>query len=89
MNGASIVQYFQTALQIVAIIALPPLLVAMMAGLIVAVLQAATQVQDQTLPLTVKVICVGFTLAVFGAMLTQPLIEHSLRIFNDFPALTR
>jgi type III secretion protein S len=76
-------------MQIVAIVALPPLLVAMAIGLTVAILQAATQIQDQTLPLTVKVISVGLTLAFFGALLTRPLFEHSNRIFEDFPILTR
>jgi type III secretion protein S len=76
-------------MQIVAIIALPPLLVAMVIGLTVAILQAATQIQDQTLPLTVKVISVGLTLALFGTLLTRPLFEHSSRIFEDFSSITR
>jgi len=76
-------------LQIVAIVAVPPLLVAMISGLLIAILQAATQIQDQTLPLTVKLITVGLTLTIFGFTLTRPLIEHSRRIFEDFAYLTR
>jgi type III secretion protein S len=89
VNESSLILQFQTMMQIVAIVALPPLLVAMAVGLTVAILQAATQIQDQTLPLTVKVISVGLTLALFGALLTRPLFEHSNRIFEDFPILTR
>jgi type III secretion protein S len=89
MNGASIVQYFQVSMQIVALVALPPLIVAMVFGLLVAILQAATQVQDQTLPLTIKVIAVGLTLVILGPLLTRPLIEQSNRIFEDFSFLTR
>ena len=89
MIESTIVSQFQTMMQIVAIIALPPLLVAMAIGLTVAILQAATQIQDQTLPLTVKVISVGLTLALYGTLLTRPLFEHSNRIFEEFPTITR
>jgi type III secretion protein S len=89
MIESTIVSQFQTMMQIVALVALPPLLVAMVIGLTVAILQSATQIQDQTLPLTVKVISVGLTLALFGVLLTRPLFEHSNRIFEEFPTLTR
>lgn len=89
MDEGTIIQHFQTAMHLVAIVALPPLLVAMIVGLVIAILQAATQIQDQTLPLTVKVISVGLTLAIFGAVLTRPLIEHANRIFQEFPYITR
>jgi type III secretion protein S len=89
MDEAAILQNFQTAMQIVAIVTLPPLLVAMAAGLVISILQAATQIQDQTLPLTVKIIAVGLTMAAFGISLANPLLEFSRRIFQDFPILAR
>jgi type III secretion protein S len=89
MPESTIIAQFQTMMNIVAFVALPPLLVAMAVGLVVAILQAATQIQDQTLPLTVKVIAVGLTLALAGTMLTRPLFEHSNRIFEDFASITR
>ncbi len=89
MDEAAILQNFQTAMQIVAIVTLPPLLVAMVTGLLIAVLQAATQIQDQTLPLTVKIVAVGLTMAAFGVLLANPLLEFSRRIFQDFAILAR
>lgn len=89
MDEAGILQNFQTTMQVVAIVTMPPLLVAMIAGLIIAILQAATQIQDQTLPLTVKIIAVSLTMAAFGVMLTNPLIEFSRGVFLNFPALAR
>jgi type III secretion protein S len=89
MGESTIISQFQTMMWIVAIVSLPPLLAAMTIGLVVAILQAATQIQDQTLPLTVKVIAVGLTLALFGVLLTRPLFEQSNRIFEDFAIVTR
>jgi flagellar biosynthetic protein FliQ len=54
------------ALIVTALIALPPLLVATAVGAVVAVLQAATQVQEQTLTMLPKVLAVAAVLALFG-----------------------
>lgn len=55
------------ALIVTAILVLPILALATIVGAAVAILQAATQVQEQTLTLLPKVIAVGAALAVFGA----------------------
>ena len=53
MNG-DFVSLTNDALWLVLVLSAPPIIVAAVAGLIVAVLQAATQVQEQTLQYTVK-----------------------------------
>ena len=54
------------ALLTTAIVALPVLVAAALVGAIVAVAQAATQVQEQTLTLLPKVLTVGLMVALFG-----------------------
>ena len=54
------------ALVATATLALPILAVAAFVGTAVAVIQAATQVQEQTLTLLPKVLAVGIVVAVFG-----------------------
>ena len=54
------------ALVTTAIVALPVLAAAALVGTVVAVVQAATQVQEQTLTLLPKVITVGAMVALFG-----------------------
>ena len=54
------------ALIATATIALPMLGIAAIVGTAVAVVQAATQVQEQTLTLLPKVVAVGATVALFG-----------------------
>jgi flagellar biosynthesis protein FliQ len=54
------------ALITTATIALPMLAVAAIVGTGVAVIQAATQVQEQTLTLLPKLVAVGATVALFG-----------------------
>jgi type III secretion protein S len=89
VEEASIIDYFVKTLTVVMVFSLPPLIVAMVVGLIVSVLQAATQIQDQTLPLTIKLVAVVATLAMFGAVLAAPLVQYTNQVLADFPGLTR
>lgn len=52
---------------VVAMLCLPVLGVAAIAGIAVAILQAATQVQEQTLTLLPKMVAVGLMVALFGS----------------------
>jgi type III secretion protein S len=89
MGEASIIDHFVRTLTVIMAFALPPLIVAMVVGLLVSVLQAATQIQDQTLPLILKLVAVVLTLVMFGAVLAAPLIRYSEQVLADFPELTR
>jgi flagellar biosynthetic protein FliQ len=69
------------ALMTTAVIALPMLAVAAVVGTAVAVVQAATQVQEQTLTLLPKVGAVGLTVTLFGPTgmhLLVALFHHAL-----------
>jgi len=55
------------ALVLAALLCLPVLAVATATGLLVAILQAATQVQEQTLSLLPKLVVVGVCVALLGA----------------------
>ena len=72
------------ALLVTALLTLPVLILATVVGAVVAVLQAATQVQEQTLTLLPKVLCVGAVLAAGGpygfGLLAQLLTEIAARM---------
>jgi len=76
------------ALVTTAAVALPILAVAALAGTAVAIAQAATQVQEQTLSFLPKVLAVGAVLAFFGTFAMNLLA----RLFHDalavLPAIT-
>jgi flagellar biosynthetic protein FliQ len=55
------------ALVVAALLCFPVLLVATLVGTAVAVVQAATQVQEQTLTLLPKMLAVGAMVAAFGS----------------------
>ena len=65
MTGFAVL--LREALVLTAILCIPVLGIAAAAGTAVAVLQAATQIQEQTLTLLPKIGAVGLTVAFFGA----------------------
>ncbi|MBI2091718.1 MAG: flagellar biosynthesis protein FliQ [Deltaproteobacteria bacterium] len=67
----------------------PPVLMAMLVGLIISILQATTQIQEQTLTFVPKLIAVVVTLAVSGAWMVVQLINFSASIFNSFPTYVK
>lgn len=60
----------------------PLLLVGMLVGLIIAILQAATQVHEQTLTFAPKVIVVALTLLALGPWMLNSVIDFANRIFE-------
>ncbi len=88
MDEASILTHLSRSLILFMIWVLPPLLAALVAGLAIGIIQAATQLQDQTLPLTVKLLVVVAVLVLFSPVLSAPLIEQAQHIFTEFPTLT-
>ena len=60
----------------------PLLLVGMLVGLIIAVLQAATQVHEQTLTFAPKVIVVALTLLALGPWMLNALMDFANEIFE-------
>jgi type III secretion HrpO family protein len=70
------------ALILILVLSGPPILVSMVLGLIVAVFQAATQIQEQTLSFTVKLFAVIFTIITLGGWLGAEVMQYTSTIFN-------
>jgi len=69
---------FMTALML----ALPPLLISLAVGLVIAILQAATQVHEQTLTFVPKLLAIGITLIVLGPWMLEVLTDYTFRLFD-------
>ncbi|RVT93291.1 type III secretion system export apparatus subunit SctS [Sphingomonas crocodyli] len=88
MNG-DFVALTNDALWLVLILSAPPIIVASVAGLLVAIVQAATQIQEQTLQYTVKFFAIVVTLFITASLLASSLYRFSDRVFTEFPAMIR
>lgn len=79
-----IFQLTYQALLLILILSGPPILISTMLGLFVAVFQAATQIQEQTLSFMVKLFAVIVTLLMMGGWLGAQIMQFASNIFNNF-----
>lgn len=70
----------QEALLLSVVISLPALAVAALVGLVVAILQAATQVQDQTIAHLPRLVAVVAALALLGPWMGRQLAAFAARM---------
>ncbi len=87
--GFDIIRLTQDALWLVLVLSAPPIIAASIVGLLIAFLQAATQLQEQTFSYTVKFIVIVVVLFVTTSMIGGTLYHFSDRLFTDFPNMTR
>lgn len=60
----------------------PLLLISMGVGLVVAILQAATQVHEQTLTFVPKLVAIGVTLILLGPWVIAQISDFTRRVFE-------
>jgi type III secretion HrpO family protein len=88
MFSSEIYQLSYQALLMILILSGPPILISTAIGLFIAIFQAATQIQEQTLSFTVKLLAVILTLILMGGWLGGQILQFANMIFQNFPKWT-
>jgi len=83
--SGEVYQLAYQALLLILILSGPPILISTTLGLFVAVFQAATQIQEQTLSFMVKLFAVILTLMFLGGWLGSQIFQFANNIFTNFP----
>ncbi len=74
---------------VLALAAAPVLIPALLAGLILGMVQAATSINEQTLTFVPKLAVVGLSLLIFGGLIMGLLTDFTIDIFQRIPDLVR
>ena len=74
---------------VLALAAAPILIPALLAGLILGMIQAATSINEQTLTFVPKLIVVGVSLVIFGSLILGLLADFTVEIFARIPDLVK
>lgn len=85
MFQTHVVQLAYQGLLLILILSAPPILVSMVFGILVAIFQAATQIQEQTLSFTIKLVAVTLILMLMGGWLGNYIMSFASSIFLNFP----
>ena len=73
----------------VLMVASPMLLAALTVGLIIAILQATTSIQEQTLVFVPKIFAILTMLAILGGWMFNVLREYTIQLFSRIPDMAR
>ncbi|MCL2880900.1 MAG: flagellar biosynthesis protein FliQ [Treponema sp.] len=89
MDIGDITKLLQQGILEVLQLALPLLLSALVVGLVVAILQATTSIQEQTLTFVPKVITILVVLALLGGWMFTSLGDYTVRLFSQIPDMAK
>jgi len=82
-----VVDLARNAIMLALLVAGPMLVVALGVGLIISVIQAVTQIQEQTLAFVPKLVAVAATFLLALPWTLQLLIKYTTELFRSLPSL--
>ncbi len=88
MNTNNVLELTYEGLMLVLMLSLPAVLAAAIVGLVTAVLQAVTQVQDPSIGLAGKLIIVILTLVLSARWMGAEVYNFGEKLFNALPQLS-
>jgi len=89
MSLGTVVSLMRGGVFEILLLAAPILLVALIVGLIVAIFQATTSIQEQTLTFVPKIMAILGMLALLGSWMFAQLREYTINLFALIPQMAR
>ena len=89
MSIGVIVTLLREGIFAVLLLASPILFATLLVGLVVAIFQATTSIQEQTLTFVPKIITILIMLALLGGWMFSFMANYTMNIFNLIPLLVR
>jgi len=89
MDTSELTQYVVQALLLTLWLSLPPIIVASVVGTLFSLLQALTQIQEQTLSFAVKLVAVGLTIYLTARWIGGEIFNYTVALFDIVPMLSR
>ena len=87
MSHALVVDLARNAIMLALLMAGPMLIVALIVGLTVSILQAVTQIQEQTLAFVPKLVGVAAVFLIALPWMIQLLVKYTTELFRSLPSL--
>ena len=87
MSHALVVDLARNAIMLALLIAGPMLVVALLVGLAVSILQAVTQIQEQTLAFVPKLVGVSAVFLLALPWIIQLLVRYTTELFRSIPSM--
>ncbi|MBO8171004.1 MAG: flagellar biosynthesis protein FliQ [Bacillaceae bacterium] len=83
MSPDDVINLGASAVYVILKISAPLLGIGLLAGLLVSIFQATTQIQEQTLAFIPKIVAIFISLVIFGPWMLTQLLDFTHGIFNQ------
>jgi flagellar biosynthetic protein FliQ len=87
MTPETVMTLAQHALTVTTMLAAPMLIAALIAGLAVGMIQAATQINEMTLSFIPKLLVLVATLFIAGPWMLKLIVSYTRQLFESIPSL--
>ncbi|MCW9079789.1 MAG: flagellar biosynthesis protein FliQ [Gammaproteobacteria bacterium] len=87
MDADTVVTVGRQAMEVTILLAAPILLSALAVGLLIAMFQAATQINEMTLSFVPKLMIVAVVMMIAGPWMLRQITGFTLRLFENVPYL--
>ncbi|GMO59650.1 MAG: flagellar biosynthesis protein FliQ [Termitinemataceae bacterium] len=89
MSIGDVVLFLRGGILQIIMLAAPILITALLVGLVIAILQAATQIQEQTLTFVPKVLAILLVLFALGGWMFTMLGNYTTQLFKMIPQMAQ
>ena len=89
MSSVFITEILKETMKIALLLSGPMLITGLIAGLIVSIFQAATQIQEMTLTFIPKIFGVALALVIFLPWMIRLMSDYAVKIFLTIPTIVR
>lgn len=85
MTQELVIQIAREAIQVTLLVSLPILGIGLIVGVVVSLIQSATQIQEMTLTFIPKICAVFIALLIFLPWIMNQLISYTTNLLNNIP----
>lgn len=83
MTSESVITLAEQGIYTILIVSGPLLIIALVVGLIISIIQATTQIQEQTLAFVPKIIAVLLGMIILGPWMVSHMVQYATNIFSN------
>ena len=85
MDQSVVISIARESLYTVIMVIIPVLSLGLLTGLLVAIFQATTQIQEQTLAFIPKILVIMLAIVFFGPYMLSTMVDFVINLFNTIP----
>lgn len=89
MTGVTVVAIGISAMKTALLLSAPVLVFSLVIGLIISILQAATQIQEMTLTFVPKIFAAVLAVVIFGPWMLRLMVNYTTQLIANIPLYVR